>query len=279
MALGRRGPDARADGGHRSRADAARRARPGAALRGGGSRRRAAALSRRDRGIPGRLEEIEERLALFRRLERKHGGSIAEVLAHAERCRTRRDQLERAEVELGHVAAAGGGADELSVFAGALSAARTAAAPGLAEAVRRDSPSWRWSTRPSRSSCGRGRTASGPAAVMSSSSCSRRIRVCPPDRCARSHPAASSPGRMLALLSAAHSSDARGRARDAAARVRRDRRRDRRAHRPCRRRPPAGARRPASDPLHHPSAAGGRPSATVISRSSRTVRRPRLGRA
>ncbi len=56
-------------------------------------------------GSPGRLEEVEERLALFSRLERKHGGSIAEVLAHAERCRARRDQLERAEVELGHVAA------------------------------------------------------------------------------------------------------------------------------------------------------------------------------
>ena len=43
-------------------------------------------------GSPGRLEEIEERLGLFARLERKHGGSIADVLGHADRCRTRRDR-------------------------------------------------------------------------------------------------------------------------------------------------------------------------------------------
>ena len=36
---------------------------------------------------PGRLDEVEERLAAFDRLERKHGGSIAAVLAHAEECR------------------------------------------------------------------------------------------------------------------------------------------------------------------------------------------------
>ena len=44
---------------------------------------------------PARLEEVEERLALLARLERKHGGTIAEVLAHAERCRARRDELDR----------------------------------------------------------------------------------------------------------------------------------------------------------------------------------------
>jgi DNA repair protein RecN (Recombination protein N) len=88
-------------------------------------------------GSPGRLEEIEERLALFSRLERKHGGSIAEVLAHAERCRARRDQLERAEVELGEVERELAAArEELSGLAGELSGARTDAAPALAEAVR-----------------------------------------------------------------------------------------------------------------------------------------------
>ncbi|MBV8221100.1 MAG: AAA family ATPase, partial [Solirubrobacterales bacterium] len=54
---------------------------------------------------PGRLEEVEERLALFARLERKHGGGIAEVLAHAERCRDRREELERAEIALSEVEA------------------------------------------------------------------------------------------------------------------------------------------------------------------------------
>ena len=38
---------------------------------------------------PQRLEQVEERLAVLARLERKHGGGIAEVLAHAERCRAR----------------------------------------------------------------------------------------------------------------------------------------------------------------------------------------------
>src|ERR1700759_294181 len=48
----------------------------------------------------GRLEQVEERLALLARLERKHGGTIADVLAHAERCRARRDELENADSAL-----------------------------------------------------------------------------------------------------------------------------------------------------------------------------------
>jgi DNA repair protein RecN (Recombination protein N) len=88
-------------------------------------------------GSPARLEEVEERLGLFSRLERKHGGSIAEVLAHAERCRARRDQLDRAEVQLGHVEAEVTAArEDLSSLAAELSERRRAAAPGLAEAVR-----------------------------------------------------------------------------------------------------------------------------------------------
>ncbi|SIS62841.1 DNA repair protein RecN [Alicyclobacillus vulcanalis] len=38
-------------------------------------------------GDPGRLEEIEERLALIRRLSRKYGATTAEMLAHLERAR------------------------------------------------------------------------------------------------------------------------------------------------------------------------------------------------
>jgi DNA repair protein RecN (Recombination protein N) len=86
---------------------------------------------------PGRLEEVEERLGQFARLERKHGGSIADVLAHAEHCRARREQLEHAEVALEDVetelVAARG---ELERLAGELTDRRRAAAPGLAEAVR-----------------------------------------------------------------------------------------------------------------------------------------------
>ena len=59
--------------------------------------RRAARLPARARvdggeGAAGALEEVEERLALFARLQRKHGGTIADVLAHAERCRARRER-------------------------------------------------------------------------------------------------------------------------------------------------------------------------------------------
>jgi DNA repair protein RecN (Recombination protein N) len=86
---------------------------------------------------PGRLEEVEERLAQFARLERKHGGGIAEVLAHAERCRARREELERAEIALSEVeaslaevrAALDGLAEELTER-------RREAAPALAAAVR-----------------------------------------------------------------------------------------------------------------------------------------------
>ena len=48
---------------------------------------------------PGRLDVVEERLELYDRLERKHGGSVEAVLAHAERCRAERARLEHAEVE------------------------------------------------------------------------------------------------------------------------------------------------------------------------------------
>ena len=87
-------------------------------------------------GQPGRLQEVEERLDIYDRLERKHGGSVAAVLQHAERCRAERDRLlnaevatERAEAELAEVEAR---RDEL---AAGLSAARADAAPRLAAAV------------------------------------------------------------------------------------------------------------------------------------------------
>ena len=86
---------------------------------------------------PGRLEEVEERLAMFARLERKHGGSIADVLAHAERCRARREELERAEIALSEVEATlGETRAELERVARELSARRHEAAPALAAAVR-----------------------------------------------------------------------------------------------------------------------------------------------
>jgi DNA repair protein RecN (Recombination protein N) len=86
---------------------------------------------------PGRLDEVEERLALFDRLKRKHGGTIGAVLAHAEECRRRREELAGAEeaLEAAEARLSAARAD-LAAQAEALHEARAAAAGGLAEAVR-----------------------------------------------------------------------------------------------------------------------------------------------
>jgi DNA repair protein RecN (Recombination protein N) len=55
---------------------------------------------------PGRLAAIEERLEALDRLQRKHGGSVESVLAHAERCRTEIARLENAEGRWAEVEAA-----------------------------------------------------------------------------------------------------------------------------------------------------------------------------
>ena len=84
-----------------------------------------------------RLQEIEERLALLARLERKHGGTLAGALEHAERCRARIAELEQAEDSLEAAEAELAGASaELEAAAAELSGARRRAAPGLAAAVR-----------------------------------------------------------------------------------------------------------------------------------------------
>jgi DNA repair protein RecN (Recombination protein N) len=88
---------------------------------------------------PGRLDVVEERLELYDRLERKHGGSVAAVLAHAERCRGERALLERAEVETERAEAALAEARvERDALAERVGAARREAAPRLAERVREE---------------------------------------------------------------------------------------------------------------------------------------------
>jgi DNA repair protein RecN (Recombination protein N) len=88
---------------------------------------------------PGRLEQVEERLDLYDRLERKHGGSLARVLEHAERCRAELALLEDTGAALealdGELAQARADADERAT---ALGAARRKAAPKLAKAVLRE---------------------------------------------------------------------------------------------------------------------------------------------
>ena len=142
-------------------------------------------------GEPGALEATEERLAVLERLERKHGGTIADVLAHAERCRARRDELAGAEVALERGAAELDAARaEQAQAAEVLRAARAKAAPRLARAVRErlaelamEGASFEIALQ---------EREAGPGAPTPSSSSSRPTRACPPAHCARSPRAASS---------------------------------------------------------------------------------------
>ena len=85
---------------------------------------------------PGRLEQVEERLAAIERLERKHGGSIEAVLAHAERCRAEIERLESAAELAGEIERRLTAAEETRAkLATRLTASRRKAAPALEEAV------------------------------------------------------------------------------------------------------------------------------------------------
>ncbi|MDP2710715.1 MAG: DNA repair protein RecN [Solirubrobacteraceae bacterium] len=86
---------------------------------------------------PGRLDAVEERLTALERLERKHGGTIAAVLAHAETCRARRAELADAEVAIEQaIARLEQSRAQLASGSAALHKARAAAGPKLARAVR-----------------------------------------------------------------------------------------------------------------------------------------------
>jgi DNA repair protein RecN (Recombination protein N) len=85
---------------------------------------------------PERLHVVDERLDGYERLKRKHGGSVAAVLEHAERCRADRDRLENAEVALDQARAALDAAvAERAAKAQKLTAARSKAAPKMAKRV------------------------------------------------------------------------------------------------------------------------------------------------
>jgi DNA repair protein RecN (Recombination protein N) len=85
---------------------------------------------------PGALTAIEERLEAIDRLERKHGGSVEAVLAHAERCRTEIAQLEGAEERGAEAEAALAEAESRREKLGKkLSAGRSAAADPLRKRV------------------------------------------------------------------------------------------------------------------------------------------------
>ena len=87
-------------------------------------------------GEPGRLEAVESRLELYDRLLRKHGGSVASVLAHLERCVAERDRLAGAEEAAEELQAAlDEAAEREQRLASALSQARRDAVPALEERV------------------------------------------------------------------------------------------------------------------------------------------------
>jgi len=85
---------------------------------------------------PGRLQQVEERLDVIDRLQRKHGGSVEAVLAHAGRCRAEIERIEsseeRSEELERELAKASATRAEL---AAELTAAREGAARGLEERV------------------------------------------------------------------------------------------------------------------------------------------------
>ena len=85
---------------------------------------------------PAALQATEERLEAIDRLERKHGGSVESVLAHAERCRAEIAQLEGAEVRSAEAEAALAAAERRREELGErLSSGRAKAATPLAERV------------------------------------------------------------------------------------------------------------------------------------------------
>jgi DNA repair protein RecN (Recombination protein N) len=85
---------------------------------------------------PERLVAVEERLEAVDRLERKHGGSIEAVLAHAERCRAEIERLEGAETRDAEAEAALAEAEaRREKLAGRLGEGRADAAGPLREQV------------------------------------------------------------------------------------------------------------------------------------------------
>lgn len=85
---------------------------------------------------PAALAAIEERLEAIDRLERKHGGSVESVLAHAEHCRVEIERLRGAEVRGAEASAALAEAEARREKLGKkLSAGRSAASAPLEERV------------------------------------------------------------------------------------------------------------------------------------------------
>ncbi|NLA59027.1 MAG: DNA repair protein RecN [Firmicutes bacterium] len=90
---------------------------------------------------PERLNQVEERLALIRRLERKYGEGTAAILAYGEKVAAELEELLRSEIRAGEVEKELKEAIlELSDLAGRLSKARQAAAERLEDQVLKELP-------------------------------------------------------------------------------------------------------------------------------------------
>lgn len=87
---------------------------------------------------PARLQEIEDRLALIERLKKKHGPTLADVLARADQLRAEQHDLEHATERAAELdAALAQAAARYRTVAGALSARRRDAAARFARALER----------------------------------------------------------------------------------------------------------------------------------------------
>ena len=207
---------------------------------------------------PGRLEEVEERLALLDRLKRKHGGTLAAVLAHAEECRRRRDELVGAEEALeGAQAALGEARAELEERAAALRTAREAAAGALADAVRERLAALAMDGATFEAALsdrdGYGPSGGDEVEFLIAPNPGRARRAAARDRLGR---------RALARDAGADGRRRRGGRADAG--LRRGRRRHRRADRAGRRRAAARARRGPPGDLHHAPAADRQPGRPAL---------------
>ena len=225
---------------------------------------------------PGRLEEVEERLDALDRLKRKHGGTIAAVLEHAERCRARRDELAGAEVALEDASARLAAARSRAATRWPASCARRPRGRPRRGWPRRSasgSRSWRWRARASRSRWRRATSPRPDRRRRRSSSASRPTPACRPAPLREIASGGELSRVMLALTGVA----ADGGGGDGpellvfdevdAGHRRPDRARGRRALRALGERPPG--------PLHHPPAADRRRWPPATSRSRRTRRRGR----
>ncbi len=106
------------------------------------------------RCTPGRLDQVEERLAFLERLKKKYGASLAAVIAHGQDCRRSLEQFENntdrlTELEEQIVAAEKGYLDS----AGKLSARRRQTAHAFEKRVERELTVWRWERLGLQSKC------------------------------------------------------------------------------------------------------------------------------